>query len=138
MKGVVKNNHLNRCCLGKREQQYINDSHMVSLAYIAAEMTGQYPLELHSYWMILHIRIYVQCSLSEPMQEVVCPFCSEVESKSLKVGLFDGCDVAKLLIFLSPYLQKQKKICSVKAFFLLFGHISVNETCPHMEQITYT
>ncbi len=35
--------------------------------------------------------IYIQCQHSVPLQEIVCPVRSHVESKSVDVVVVDGC-----------------------------------------------
>lgn len=40
--------------------------------------------------------IYLQCKHSVPIQEVVCPLYSEMESKSVEIG-GDGCECGAIM-----------------------------------------
>lgn len=41
--------------------------------------------ETSPYWIILHVKINVQCQCWVAVQEVECPFCSMAENKRVEV-----------------------------------------------------
>lgn len=98
---------------------------MLPLAYM--EKLQKWQPNIPSNYVHIGLRIYVQCQHSEPTHEIVCLFCSKTESKALEVGVVDGRDTAKPLMFVSAGLED---------FFLLFGNTSVTETFLQTEQIS--
>lgn len=50
-----------------------------------AAVPRQYHKEIHLYWMILYLTIYIQWPHSLWRQDIVCPLCNKVESEGVEV-----------------------------------------------------
>ena len=62
--------------------------------------------------MILHVIIYILCQGSVSMEEVVCPLCSEAESKGVEVEEVGG-RVVHLTFIQETGVCIWLKICNV-------------------------
>lgn len=51
----------------------------------------QWPNKLSPYWTFLQIRTCIQYQQSVPLEEAVCPLCSNGGGKGIEVWVVDGC-----------------------------------------------
>lgn len=62
--------------------------------------------ELLPYWTILHLMIYVQCQFVLPVQEILCPLCSQEESLCGSQGVWLSCMWSEYMSYYRPFIMQ--------------------------------
>lgn len=60
------------------------------MCVVADGFSAQHPLEIRPYWAFPHLKIYLKCQRSVPVQEMVYPISGEVESKGVAIWMVGG------------------------------------------------